>query len=184
MAMSCVCRHAARTVFKSVRTTTMIAPAMIAKGPSSFVTTTAVKGLSYESGGQGQSPWSGHGGGGDMMGGSDRPPRRVVERRRGDWDCPECGNHVFASRSVCPRCQEPKPDGMDSYGGRRERERVQKRAGDWECPSCQFHNFASRQECYKCQVVKPHDAKGFDDPYGGGRGGRERWQGGGGFNNY
>lgn len=87
MAMSCVCRHAARTVFKSVRTTTMIAPAMIAKGPSSFVTTTAVKGLSYESGGQGQSPWSGHGGGGggDMMGGSDRPPRRVVERRRGDW---------------------------------------------------------------------------------------------------
>ncbi|CAM9989022.1 unnamed protein product, partial [Ectocarpus sp. 8 AP-2014] len=92
-------------------------------------------------------------------------------------------NHVFASRSVCPRCREPRPyeeglgvssSGGGAGGGYRQREPVQKREGDWDCPSCQFHNFASRQVCYKCQAPRPHDA----DDYGGGGGGR---RGGGGW---
>ncbi|CAM9398081.1 unnamed protein product, partial [Scytosiphon promiscuus] len=122
-----------------------------------------VRALSYEGGGQGgggNPPWSGHGGGGGgggraVMGGNNRPPRRPIERRPGDWDCQECGNHVFASRRVCPRCLEPKPytEGEETsrYGarnggggggmqyGRQQREPVQHKAGDWECPSCQFH---------------------------------------------
>ncbi|CAN0567958.1 unnamed protein product, partial [Ectocarpus sp. 12 AP-2014] len=107
-------------------------------------------------------------------------------------DCPTCGNHVFASRSVCPRCREPRPyeegwgvssSGGGGKGGYRQREPVQKREGDWDCPSCQFHNFASRQVCYRCQAPRPHDdADDYGDGDGGGgwRGGGGRGSGGGG----
>ncbi|CAM9518110.1 unnamed protein product [Ectocarpus fasciculatus] len=181
-----VCRNAARAVL-SVRRP-LVAPArlVVPAAPAA-----AVRALSYaHDGGQGGAPWSGHGddgGGYGSMGRSDRPRRRVVERRPGDWDCPTCGNHVFASRAVCPRCREPRPyeeggegssfDG-GGVGGYRQREPVQKREGDWDCPSCQFHNFASRQACYRCQAPRPHDDEGY--VYGGGGGRRGRGGGGGG----
>lgn len=31
------------------------------------------------------------------------------EVRPGDWSCPSCHNHNYASRAACNRCQLPKP---------------------------------------------------------------------------
>eukprot|EP00931_Biecheleriopsis_adriatica_P019912 TRINITY_DN1343_c0_g1_i2.p1 TRINITY_DN1343_c0_g1~~TRINITY_DN1343_c0_g1_i2.p1 ORF type:complete len:155 (-),score=26.14 TRINITY_DN1343_c0_g1_i2:187-651(-) len=56
------------------------------------------------------------------------PPRRSggggQESRPGDWDCPNCGAMVFASKSECFKCGEPKPgtgrgrrDSRDRRGG-------------------------------------------------------------------
>eukprot|EP00903_Cladosiphon_okamuranus_P010799 g10202.t1 len=197
MVMSSISRHVARTVF-NVRA--------LVGGPG--VPCLTARALSYtgwqsrgRGGGGAGAPWGGHGGGGDdgaMAGWSDRPPRRVIERRPGDWDCAECGNHVFASRAVCPRCQTPKPfaegeaatgasgAGLAAYsrlgGGmdRRQGQPVPKRPGDWDCPLCQFHNFASRQECYRCQEPRPMDAEVFGHEGGGRFGGGGGFEGGGG----
>ena len=45
----------------------------------------------------------GGGGGGHGRGGNDRKP--------GDWTCPACSANVFASKTSCFRCGEPKPSG-------------------------------------------------------------------------
>ena len=91
----------------------------------------------------------GYGGGG---GGGNRRP--------GDWNCPACNAHNFASKTACFRCQAPKPDnlppdggyggfqGGGGYGG------DNRRPGDWDCGACGAHNFASRSACYKCQTPK------------------------------
>ena len=39
-------------------------------------------------------------------------------RRPGDWDCPECGDHQFARNTECRQCGEPKP--LDGGGGEAE----------------------------------------------------------------
>lgn len=38
-------------------------------------------------------------------------PDNNLGKRAGDWACPECGANVFASKSVCYRCQCPQPGG-------------------------------------------------------------------------
>eukprot|EP00931_Biecheleriopsis_adriatica_P018558 TRINITY_DN1296_c0_g2_i1.p1 TRINITY_DN1296_c0_g2~~TRINITY_DN1296_c0_g2_i1.p1 ORF type:complete len:187 (-),score=24.69 TRINITY_DN1296_c0_g2_i1:117-608(-) len=70
--------------------------------------------------------WNGPGGtrgnvnnpGGKGGGGGGGAPR--VERRDGDWDCPNCGKLVFASKDTCFSCGEPKPrgGGRDRYDSR------------------------------------------------------------------
>lgn len=92
MAMSGVCRCATRTMFKNVRTTTATATTMVANAlptppvAAPCATAAAVRALSYEAGRPGQqSPWNGHGGGGEWDGGRGRPRRRPIERRPGDW---------------------------------------------------------------------------------------------------
>jgi len=35
----------------------------------------------------------------------------------GDWNCPECGAMVFASKNACYKCKAPKPAGSDGGGG-------------------------------------------------------------------
>jgi len=88
--------------------------------------------------------------------------------REGDWICPQCSNHNFATRGQCNRCQAPKPVEMSmaalpvtaaamaaspyatppmAPGGMRE--------GDWLCPSCGNHNFSQRMVCNKCQAPRP-----------------------------
>ena len=89
--------------------------------------------------------------GGDRRGG-DRGERNRSwgDRRRddqnsrmkpGDWMCPKCNNHNFASKNVCNRsnCDEPKPSGGDrrsqgrsSWGDRRggDRRGGDRRGGD------------------------------------------------------
>ena len=39
------------------------------------------------------------------------------ERKPGDWTCPACSANVFASKSSCFKCGEPKPGGGGGGGG-------------------------------------------------------------------
>jgi len=68
--------------------------------------------------------------------------------RIGDWLCPRCNNHNYASREACNRCKRPKylPPNF--------------REGDWMCPNtnCKNHNYASKAACNKCQEPKPDKA--------------------------
>ncbi|KAJ4461777.1 hypothetical protein PAPYR_1918 [Paratrimastix pyriformis] len=41
-----------------------------------------------------------------------RRPRATPVVRPGDWICPKCANHNFRQRTVCNRCQAPRPEGM------------------------------------------------------------------------
>lgn len=63
--------------------------------------------------------------------------------RPGDWICPGCNNHNYASRDNCNKCQHPRAAPVSFRGG------------DWMCPACQNHNYASRDNCNKCQAPKP-----------------------------
>jgi len=38
-----------------------------------------------------------------------KPYARVIKMRPGDWTCPACQAHVFASRTTCFKCRAPKP---------------------------------------------------------------------------
>ena len=49
--------------------------------------------------------------------------------RPGDWTCPRCSANVFASKSACYKCGEPKPSGGDR-GGDRYGDRGGDRYGD------------------------------------------------------
>lgn len=62
-------------------------------------------------------------------------PLYVNDSRPGDWNC-ICGEHNFASRNECRRCNKQKSN-------------VDYKPGDWLC-DCGEHNFASRNECRKC----------------------------------
>lgn len=66
--------------------------------------------------------------------------------REGDWTCPDCNNHNFASRVVCNKCSRPK-DGIQTN--------QELRPGDWMCRECGNHNFASRDACNKCRAPRP-----------------------------
>jgi len=52
------------------------------------------------------------GGGGGGGGGSGAG----IQRRDGDWDCPQCGKMVFASKDECFSCGAPKPRGGGGRG--------------------------------------------------------------------
>ncbi|CAE8718558.1 unnamed protein product [Polarella glacialis] len=65
----------------------------------------------------------GGGGGGGGYGGGGGGGQ---ESRPGDWDCPKCGAMVFASKSECFKCGEPKGGGR---GGGRSRDRDDDRRG-------------------------------------------------------
>merc|ERR1719491_722292 len=62
-------------------------------------------------------------------------PMQPANMRPGDWMCPACGNHNYASREACNKCQQPKPVAPEGGCGGNWRE------GDWACPSCGNHNY-------------------------------------------
>jgi len=80
LAMASACRLAAKTLFNE-RMLGARAARALANAP-----VVGLRALSSSYGGG--APWTRHGGGGDdggMMGVPERPPRRVIERRPGDW---------------------------------------------------------------------------------------------------
>ena len=72
----------------------------------------------------------------------------------GDWFCPSCNNHNFASRAECFKCGERKPAEKIS--------RREKKKGDWHCPQCNFMNFAARSECFDCGAERPASDRRFE----------------------
>jgi len=81
---------------------------------------------------------------------SPSPPAiQDPNRRPGDWDCPACFAHNFASRSECFKCKYMKPGG------------ITRRPGDWWCGKCNGHNYAYRVDCFKCGADK---ADGLNEP--------------------
>lgn len=74
--------------------------------------------------------------------------------RPGDWICPACNNHNYASRESCNKCGGPKPatSNLASFGVSGFRQ------GDWMCPACNNHNYASKMSCNKCGEPRPESA--------------------------
>ena len=66
-------------------------------------------GGSYGGGGSGGSNGGG-GSGGSYGGGGSGGGGGGPAARPGDWTCPQCQDHVFASKSTCYRCRTPKPN--------------------------------------------------------------------------
>ncbi|MGB1354302.1 MAG: zinc finger protein [Poseidonia sp.] len=112
-----------------------------------------------------------------------------------DWDCPKCNNSNFARRTVCNRCEEPRPGG--GGGGQRQSrnndfQRRDRNSGggretfndnDWTCPECKNSNFSFRQQCNRCEAPRPGGGGGGGGrsnsrPSGGGGGYRDRNSGG------
>ncbi|KAK3812026.1 MAG: hypothetical protein J3Q66DRAFT_50846 [Benniella sp.] len=96
----------------------------------------------------GSGSYSGGGGGGPGQGGHAFRP--------GDWTCPSCNSHNFASRFQCMRCGLSKPPQRDSSPAPPNYGNAMK-PGDWMCPNaqCGYHNFAKRTTCARCSTNAP-----------------------------
>lgn len=86
----------------------------------------------------------------------DKPNSKTsTAMRPGDWCCPMCGNHNYASKTACNKCKVSKfaamggglvmssPFGMTGS-----------HPGDWNCRACGNTNYASRDSCNRCSVPK------------------------------
>lgn len=111
------------------------------------------------------------------------PPSANGNFRQGDWMCPACNNHNYASKAACNRCGMDKPPDADAsfdsfapqpYAGAPAFVDTGPahpkgwREGDWMCGKCGNHNYASKSHCNRCQEPKPLDC-GFG-PAGRGKG--------------
>lgn len=74
--------------------------------------------------------------------------------RPGDWACPACGNHNYASRTACNRCKAPRGAPGAAAAPMAGGSGSVMRPGDWACPLCGNHNYASRTECNRCKAPK------------------------------
>ncbi len=73
----------------------------------------------------------------------------IAMSRGNDWECPDCGNNVFAKNDSCPRCGKWKPKEfktITAVAGRKP--------GDWDCPKCGDHQFSKNTTCRKCRTPK------------------------------
>lgn len=78
--------------------------------------------------------------------------------RPGDWTCPVCNAHNFASKFQCFRCAKAKnpflegvfnlPHNVTGHGCEPTPQMM--KVGDWLCPRCSAHNFASKFQCFRC----------------------------------
>lgn len=102
-----------------------------------------------------------------------------TSHRPGDWDCPNCFFHNFASRRHCFKCNAENPNASSGPAAPAPLP-SNFNPGDWMCPnpSCGFHNYASRQQCFKCNSQRPGGAPSqpaasyhSQDSYGGYGGG-------------
>lgn len=99
-------------------------------------------------------------------GGGAAAPAKPGAMRPGDWCCPQCFNHNYASRTQCGKCHAPKMPhmhgamgammggGAGAMGGMQGGAGAQ-REGDWKCYGCGNLNYASRTEaCNRCALPK------------------------------
>jgi inhibitor of KinA sporulation pathway (predicted exonuclease) len=100
-----------------------------------------------------------------------------TQHRPGDWDCPNCYFHNFASRRHCFKCNAENPNAGTGPAAPATLP-SNFNPGDWICSntSCGFHNYASRQQCFKCNSQRPGGSNPpssyhSQDSYGGGYGG-------------
>lgn len=121
--------------------------------------------------------------GGPPMGLPFMPPTGKGTTRPGDWLCPACNNHNYASRTACNKCQANKPPNpaapapvpqnpyealfsaaytLPQAGGGAG---GKMRPGDWMCTGCSNHNYASRQKCNRCQTDRPAELGMGAQPY-------------------
>jgi len=79
--------------------------------------------------------------------------------RPGDWNCPICGAHNFASKFQCFRCAKAKNPFLEGVFnlpisgmgmGMNEPAPQNMKVGDWLCSRCNAHNFASKFQCFRC----------------------------------
>eukprot|EP00743_Colponemidia_sp_Colp-15_P008325 GILK01009042.1.p1 GENE.GILK01009042.1~~GILK01009042.1.p1 ORF type:complete len:386 (-),score=22.72 GILK01009042.1:280-1437(-) len=87
--------------------------------------------------------------------------------RDGDWTCGFCGNHNYAMRPHCNRCQKDRKQAdplqvpvvqktKDKSALEKEKERLRTpkfiaRPGDWVCSNCKNVNYSFRERCNRCQ---------------------------------
>ncbi|KAJ3041986.1 hypothetical protein HDV00_008277 [Rhizophlyctis rosea] len=124
---------------------------------------------------------------------ASRPIPRPTETRPGDWICPTCQTHNFASRRSCLKCHAGSTAAPGANGGFRNNgvgkpingsgsgasKANNLRPGDWLCPdpNCAYWNFRSKTSCTRCgrgsegaQVVPEGYAGGAGQGgYGGSR---------------
>mmetsp|Transcript_121793 Transcript_121793/g.350076 ORF Transcript_121793/g.350076 Transcript_121793/m.350076 type:complete len:542 (+) Transcript_121793:178-1803(+) len=90
----------------------------------------------------------------------------VRDVRPGDWNCPNCGDLVFAKNNACRRCGSLKPAGAGQapaamagpmMGGGGGCGGQTPKPGDWFCPSCQDLQFARNEVCRRCGTARPQD---------------------------
>lgn len=88
-------------------------------------------------------------------------PASTGAMQPGDWCCPSCGNHNYASKMACNRCKVPKMDAMfGGMGGMMTSKMggmmTTSRPGDWKCHACGNLNYASRESCNRkgCGIPK------------------------------
>ncbi|KAI8606135.1 hypothetical protein EDD21DRAFT_54227 [Dissophora ornata] len=127
-------------------------------------------GSSYGSGGGGPQ-YGGQGGPGSYSGGGGGAPSGQGGHsfRPGDWSCPSCNSHNFASRFQCMRCGLTKPPQRDPSPAPGYAPMNSMKPGDWMCPNtqCGYHNFAKRTTCARCSANAPAPT----GPSGGNSGG-------------
>ncbi|KAI8145632.1 ribonuclease H-like domain-containing protein [Fennellomyces sp. T-0311] len=80
--------------------------------------------------------------------------------RPGDWMCPNCSFHNFASRRNCFKCNAESPHNNTNNPSATPPSSTPTSnftPGDWLCPNttCQFHNYSSRNQCWKCGTDRP-----------------------------
>jgi len=84
--------------------------------------------------------------------------------KSGDWVCPKCKNHNFASKKVCNRssCNVKKPKLGSHKNNEKDNNESKIRPGDWICPKCKNHNYASKEICNRssCDTRKPRKGVG------------------------
>jgi len=91
--------------------------------------------------------------------------------RPGDWNCPVCQAHNFASKFQCFRCAKAKNPFLETVVNQPHMHAAMgcggcgmsmgvgpspqtMKVGDWLCARCSAHNFASKFQCFRCSQGK------------------------------
>eukprot|EP01130_Rhizamoeba_saxonica_P007811 TRINITY_DN3160_c2_g4_i1.p1 TRINITY_DN3160_c2_g4~~TRINITY_DN3160_c2_g4_i1.p1 ORF type:complete len:412 (-),score=49.93 TRINITY_DN3160_c2_g4_i1:452-1687(-) len=92
-----------------------------------------------------------------------------IQSKPGDWNCSQCKDLNFASRTQCHKCGASKTTLSNSTTSSKTKysitanistsfaaSSIQAKPGDWNCDQCNDLNFASRNQCRKCGANKPY----------------------------